>query len=70
MGRRLCTIACFYRYAEQEGLLSVSPAVHVRRNRECAANSADSSIVDQMAFTTLTGSAWQATPTEKGGTSV
>lgn len=31
IARRLCTIACFYRYAEQEGLIDVSPAVHVRR---------------------------------------
>jgi hypothetical protein len=31
--RRLCTIACFYRYAEEEGLIAVSPAVHVRRPR-------------------------------------
>ena len=26
IARRLCTIACFYRYAEQEGLLAASPA--------------------------------------------
>jgi site-specific recombinase XerD len=26
-------VACFYRYAEQEGLISVSPAAHVRRPR-------------------------------------
>jgi site-specific recombinase XerD len=25
--------ACFYRYAEQEGLIAVSPAAHVRRPR-------------------------------------
>jgi integrase/recombinase XerD len=31
--RRLCTVAGFYRYAEQEGLLAHSPAVHVRRPR-------------------------------------
>ena len=31
VARRLCTIACFYRYAEQEGLIGGSPAVHVRR---------------------------------------
>ncbi len=31
--RRLCTVACFYRYAEQEGMIAVSPAVHVRRPR-------------------------------------
>jgi integrase/recombinase XerD len=31
ISRRLCTIACFYRYAEQEDLISKSPAVHVRR---------------------------------------
>jgi integrase len=33
VARRLCTIACFYRYAEEEGLIAVSPAVHVRRPR-------------------------------------
>jgi len=33
VARRLCTIACFYRYAEEEGLIPVSPAVHVRRPR-------------------------------------
>jgi site-specific recombinase XerD len=33
VARRLCTIACFYRYAEEEGLISNSPAVHVRRPR-------------------------------------
>src|SRR2546425_2972173 len=33
LARRLCTIACFYRYAEEEGLISISPAVHVRRPR-------------------------------------
>jgi integrase/recombinase XerD len=33
IARRLCTIACFYRYAEEEGLIPVSPAVHVRRPR-------------------------------------
>ena len=31
--RRLCTVACFYRYAEQEGLIAISPAAHVRRPR-------------------------------------
>jgi integrase len=29
----LCTVTCFYRYAEQEGLIEHSPAVHVRRPR-------------------------------------
>ena len=29
VARRLCTIACFYRYAEEEGLIATSPAVHV-----------------------------------------
>jgi site-specific recombinase XerD len=29
----LCTVAGFYRYAEQEGLLERSPAAHVRRPR-------------------------------------
>jgi len=33
VGRRLCTVAGFYRYAEEEGLLAHSPAVHVRRPR-------------------------------------
>lgn len=33
VARRLCTVAGFYRYAEEEGLLAVSPAVHVRRPR-------------------------------------
>ena len=33
VARRLCTVAGFYRYAEAEGLVPVSPAVHVRRPR-------------------------------------
>jgi site-specific recombinase XerD len=33
IARRLCTVACFYRYAEEEGLIPSSPAVHVRRPR-------------------------------------
>ena len=33
VARRLCTVAGFYRYAEQEGLLEKSPAAHVRRPR-------------------------------------
>jgi integrase/recombinase XerD len=33
IARRLCTLACFYRYAEEEGLIESSPAVHVRRPR-------------------------------------
>jgi integrase/recombinase XerD len=33
VARRLCTVAGFYRYAEQEGLLERSPAAHVRRPR-------------------------------------
>jgi site-specific recombinase XerD len=33
IARRLCTIACFYRYAEQEDLIAKSPATHVRRPR-------------------------------------
>ena len=33
VARRLCTVAGFYRYAEEEGLLTISPAVHVRRPR-------------------------------------
>ena len=33
IARRLCTITCFYRYAEEEGLIANSPAVHVRRPR-------------------------------------
>ena len=31
IARRLCTITAFYRYAEEEGLIATSPAVHVRR---------------------------------------
>ncbi len=31
VARRLCTIACFYRYCEEENLIPSSPAVHVRR---------------------------------------
>jgi len=31
IARRLGTITCFYRYAEQESLIEHSPAVHVRR---------------------------------------
>jgi len=31
IGRRLSTIVGFYRYAEEEGLIEHSPAVHVRR---------------------------------------
>jgi integrase len=33
IARRLCTIAGFYRYAEEEGLVAHSPAIHVRRPR-------------------------------------
>jgi len=33
VARRLSTVAGFYRYAEQDGLLDRSPAVHVRRPR-------------------------------------
>jgi integrase/recombinase XerD len=33
VARRLCTIAAFYRYAEEEGNIATSPAVHVRRPR-------------------------------------
>jgi replicative DNA helicase len=33
VARRLCTVAGFYRYAEEEGLVPTSPAVHVRRLR-------------------------------------
>jgi site-specific recombinase XerD len=33
IARRRCTITCFYRYAEQEGLIEHSPAIHVRRPR-------------------------------------
>jgi integrase len=33
VARRLCTITGFYRYAEEEGLIERSPAVHVRRPR-------------------------------------
>jgi site-specific recombinase XerD len=33
IARRLCTVACFYRYAEQQRLIAVSSAAHVRRPR-------------------------------------
>jgi len=33
IARRLCTVSGFNRYAEEEGLLAHSPAVHVRRPR-------------------------------------
>ena len=33
IARRLGTVTCFYRYAEEEGLIAHSPAVHVRRPR-------------------------------------
>jgi site-specific recombinase XerD len=33
IARRLCTMSCFHRYAEQEGLIAISPAAHVRRPR-------------------------------------
>jgi site-specific recombinase XerD len=33
VARRLCTVAGFYRYAEEEGVVTASPAVHVRRPR-------------------------------------
>jgi site-specific recombinase XerD len=33
VARRLCTVASFYRYAEEEGLIEHSPAIHVRRPR-------------------------------------
>src|SRR2546425_9720574 len=33
VARRLCTIAGLYRYAEEEGLIDHSPAVHVPRPR-------------------------------------
>ena len=33
VARRLCTIVGFYRYAEEEGVIEHSPAVHIRRSR-------------------------------------
>jgi integrase/recombinase XerD len=33
IARRLCTVTGFYRYAEEEGLIAHSPAIHVRRPR-------------------------------------
>jgi integrase/recombinase XerD len=33
IARRLCTIAGFYRYAEEEGLIAHSPAIHLLRPR-------------------------------------
>jgi site-specific recombinase XerD len=46
IARRLCTVACFYRYAEQEGLIAVS------RRRTC---------VDPAWITSPTPLAWTAT---------
>ena len=60
MARRLCTIACFYRYAEQEGLISTSPAVHVRRPRldyESHATGLDRNEVGAMLVTAGLGNA-------------
>jgi site-specific recombinase XerD len=37
IARRLCTVSCFYRYAEQECLIAVSPAAHVRGSRRVSA---------------------------------
>lgn len=59
MARRLCTIACFYRYAEQEGLIGISPAVHVRRPRldyESHATGLDRNEVGAMLVTAGLGS--------------
>jgi len=33
VARRLCTVVGFYRYAEEEGVINHSPAVHIRRPR-------------------------------------
>jgi site-specific recombinase XerD len=33
VGHRLCTVVGFYRYAEEEGVIEQSPAVHIRRPR-------------------------------------
>jgi site-specific recombinase XerD len=33
IARRLCTVACFYQYSEQEDFITRSPATHVRRPR-------------------------------------
>ena len=33
VARRLCTVVGFYRYAEEEGSIEHSPAVHIRRPR-------------------------------------
>jgi integrase len=33
VARRLCTVVGFYRYAEEEGVIAHSPAVHIRRPR-------------------------------------
>ena len=33
IARRICTVTCFYRYAEQEDFIAKSPATHVRRPR-------------------------------------
>jgi integrase/recombinase XerD len=51
IARRICTVACFYRYAEQEGLIAISPAAHVRRPRldyESHATSLDGNEVGAM----------------------
>ena len=37
IARRLCTVACFYRYAEQEGLIVVSQARTIVAELEQAA---------------------------------
>ena len=54
VSRRLCTIVCFYRYAEQEGLIDHSPAAHVRRPRldyESSATGLDRNEVGAMLVT-------------------
>ncbi len=60
VARRLCTIACFYRYAEQEGLIATSPAVHLRRPRldyESHATGLDRNEVGAMLVTAGLGAA-------------
>jgi site-specific recombinase XerD len=65
VARRLCTIACFYRYAEEEGLISTSPAVHVRRPRldyESHATGLDRNEVGAMLVTAGLGAAADHAP--------
>jgi len=60
VARRLRTVASFYRYAEEEGLLDHSPGVHVRRPRidyESQATGLDRNEVGALLVTAGLGSA-------------